>query len=145
MKRKATVVWTGSLKEGAGTISTQSNSLTEAPYAWNTRFEDEEGTNTEELLGAAHAACFTMKLSALLSGSGFPAESIETTAEVTLGKDAITHSHLHIRASVPDIGRKQFEDLAEDAKTNCMVSKALNMEISMEAVLLDTTQVRPMD
>jgi osmotically inducible protein OsmC len=145
MKRTATVSWKGSGKEGGGTISTQSSYLSEAPYAWDTRFQDGPGTNPEELLGAAHAACFTMKLTFLLTGAGFPPESIETVGEVTLEKDSISRSHLKVKAEVPGIGSKQFETLAEDAKTNCMVSKALNMKITMEAILLESPRVHPMD
>ncbi|MHB1278199.1 MAG: OsmC family protein [Bacteroidia bacterium] len=145
MKRIATVIWKGTGKEGAGTISTQSNHLSAAPYSWNSRFEDKPGTNPEELLGAAHAACFTMKLSFLLTAAGFPPERLETTAEVHLDKDVISHSHLVVKASVPEIGEQQFENLAENAKTNCMVSKALNMDITLDARLLEHTQVRPMD
>lgn len=145
MKRTATVRWNGPGKDGRGTISTQSKLLTDAPYAWKTRFEHEPGTNPEELLGAAHAACFTMKLAFLLSGAGFPPESIETTGEVTLENDAISHSHLSVKGNVRDIGRQQFEDYAEYAKTNCLVSKALNVSISLEAILLDNSTIRPMD
>lgn len=145
MKRTATIIWKGSGKEGEGSISTQSTHLSEAPYSWNSRFEDKPGTNPEELLGAAHAACFTMKLSFLLTAAGSPPESIETTAEVHLDNDVISHSHLIVKASAPGIGQQQFEKLAENAKTNCMVSKALNMDITMDARLLENTQVRPMD
>lgn len=135
MKRTATIVWEGTGKEGAGTISTQSTFLSKAPYAWNSRFEDKPGTNPEELLGAAHAACFTMKLSFLLTDAGFPPESIETTAEVTLSKDAISHSHLSVKASVPGINPRDFEEHATNAKVNCLVSKALNVEITMDTQL----------
>jgi len=135
MKRAATVIWTGSGKEGSGTISTQSKSLNNVPYAWNSRFEDKPGTNPEELIAAAHAGCFTMKLSFLLSQSGFVPEKIETTSEVTLGIDSISHSHLIVTASVPGISSAKFEEYANNAKSNCIVSKALNVTITMEATL----------
>jgi osmotically inducible protein OsmC len=140
MKRTSTVVWKGSGKEGSGEISTSSRVLDKTHYAWNTRFENEQGTNPEELLGAAHAACFTMKLSFLLGAKGFTPDSIKTTAEVTLEKEEISHSHLHVTATVPGISNQQFIECAEDAKTNCLVSKALKVIITMDASLTDKTE-----
>ncbi len=137
MKRIATVIWKGTGKEGSGTISTQSKALDKVHYAWNTRFENEAGTNPEELLGAAHAACFTMKLSFLLVGAGFIPDTLETTAQVTLEKDTISHSHLSVKGIVPGISKEKFEELAANSRDNCMVSKALRMEISMDASLTE--------
>ncbi len=137
MKRTATVVWKGTGKEGNGTISTQSKALDKAHYAWNTRFEEEPGTNPEELLGAAHAACFTMKLSFLLAAAGFVPDTLETTAQVTLEKDAISHSHLSVKGIVPGMSKEKFEELAVNSRDNCMVSKALHVEISMDASLTE--------
>jgi osmotically inducible protein OsmC len=135
MKRTTTVIWKGSGKEGSGNITTQSGALDKSPYAWNTRFENGKGTNPEELIAAAHAGCFTMKLSFLLTDAGFKPDTIETTAEVTLEKDAISHSHLKVKANVPGISTQKFEECANNAKENCLVSKALNLSITMDASL----------
>lgn len=137
MKRKSTVIWKGSGKEGSGTISSQSKILDKVPYSWKARFEDGKGTNPEELIAAAHAGCFTMKLSFLLGDAGFTPDAIETTAEVTLENDAINASHLSVNASVPGIDQNKFEELARKAKENCIVSRALNASITMEAKLKD--------
>ncbi len=135
MKRTATAVWNGSGKEGKGQLSTQSTTLSNAQYSYKSRFEEGVGTNPEELIAAAHAGCFSMKLSFVLGGAGFEPESIETVSQVDLENGVIKSSHLIVKAKVPNITREKFEECANDAKENCPVSKALNMTISMEAEL----------
>lgn len=135
MKRQATAVWNGSGKEGSGKLSSQSTVLNQAQYSYKTRFEEGVGTNPEELMAAAHAGCFSMKLSFVLGGAGFTPESIETTCSITLENGAITNSHLQVKATVPGISAEQFKECAEDAKANCPVSKAYNLEISLDASL----------
>ncbi|HEV2420166.1 MAG TPA: OsmC family protein [Candidatus Acidoferrales bacterium] len=139
MARKATAVWNGSLKEGKGNISTESGVLSKSPYSFKTRFENERGTNPEELIAAAHAGCFTMALSAQLGNAGITAESLETTAAVTLEKQAdgfaITKIHLDVTGRIPKGDPAAFEKAAEAAKANCPVSKLLKAEITMSAKL----------
>ncbi len=135
MKRNATAVWNGTGKEGTGYLTTQSTTLKDAQYSYKSRFEQGVGTNPEELMAAAHAGCFSMKLSFVLGGAGFPPEKIETTCEINLGDGVITNSHLKVKATVPGITPEKFKECAEDAKANCPVSKAYNMEITMEAFL----------
>ncbi|UCJ17889.1 OsmC family protein [Pseudomonas sp. MM211] len=139
MKKTASAHWQGGIKDGKGTISTQSGVLSEQPYGFNTRFEDKPGTNPEELIGAAHAGCFSMALSKELGEAGMTAESIDTKAEVTLDKQdggfAITAVHLSLKAKVPGADRAAFEKAVEAAKTGCPVSKVLNAEITLEVVL----------
>jgi osmotically inducible protein OsmC len=139
MKRKATAVWQGGLKEGQGSLSTDSGVLKETPYSFATRFEQGRGTNPEELIAAAHAGCFSMALSLLLGKSGITPERINTTAIITIEPDGdgftITQAHLDVRARIPGIDREAFEQMANDAKTGCPVSKVLNAEISMHATL----------
>jgi|SRR5438046_587309 osmotically inducible protein OsmC len=135
MKRTATAVWNGSGKEGNGKLSTQSNTLNQTQYSYKSRFEEGVGTNPEELIAAAHAGCFTMKLSFVLGAAGFTPESIETTSVVSLEDGVIKSSELTVKASVPGITESKFQECAEDAKANCPVSKALNMQISMKATL----------
>ena len=139
MKKTASAHWQGGLKDGKGTISTQSGVLSNSPYGFNSRFEDQPGTNPEELIGAAHAGCFSMALSKELGDAGMTAESIETKAEVTLDKlddgFAITAVHLSLRAKIPGADRAAFEQAVETAKNGCPVSKVLNAEITLEAVL----------
>ena len=136
MKRTATAVWNGTGKEGSGNLSTQSNVLNKTQYSYNSRFAEGTGTNPEELIAAAHAGCFTMKLSFVLGAAGFTPDSIETLATVTLENGAITNSHLSVKARVPNIDKQKFDECAADAKANCPVSKALNTNITMEASLL---------
>ena len=136
MKRTATAVWNGSGKEGSGNLSTQSNILNKTQYSWSSRFAEGTGTNPEELIAAAHAGCFTMKLTFVLGAAGFTPDSLETMATVTLDNGAITESHLSVKAKVPNIDKQKFEECAADAKANCPVSKALNTNITMEAILL---------
>ncbi len=135
MKRSATAVWNGSGKEGSGKVSSQSTVLKETNYSYKSRFEDGVGTNPEELIAAAHAGCFSMKLSFVLGAAGFEPETIETTCTITLDNGVISASHLTLKAKVPGIDAQKFQECAEDAKANCPVSKALNMDISMEASL----------
>ena len=135
MKRQATAIWNGSGKEGSGTLTSQSTVLNKSQYSYKTRFEEGVGTNPKELMTAAHAGCFTMKLSFVLGGAGFEPENIETTCFITLENGAITHSHLEVKATVPNISAEQFKECAEDAKANCPVSKAYNLEITMDASL----------
>ena len=136
MTRQATAVWNGSGKEGSGHLSTQSTVLNQTQYSYKSRFEEGIGTNPEELMAAAHAGCFTMKLSFVLGAAGFTADSITTTCGVTLGDGAITKSHLVVKASIPGISPEQFKEAAEDAKANCPVSKAYSsLEITMDASL----------
>jgi osmotically inducible protein OsmC len=135
MKRTATAVWNGSGKEGNGKLSSQSTALNGFQYSYNSRFEEGVGTNPEELIGAAHAGCFSMKLSFVLGAAGFTPESIETSCTITLDNGAITNSHLVVKATVPGIDAQKFQECAEDAKANCPVSKLLNADITMEASL----------
>ena len=135
MKRTATAVWNGSGKEGSGKLSTQSNVLKQTQYSYKSRFEEGTGTNPEELIAAAHAGCFSMKLSFVLGAAGFTPDSIETTSVVSLEDGVIKSSQLTVKASVPGISEDRFLECAEEAKTNCPVSKALNVQISMNATL----------
>jgi lipoyl-dependent peroxiredoxin len=137
MKRNATAVWNGTGKEGTGSLSTQSGVLSKTQYSFNTRFADGIGTNPEELVAAAHAGCFSMKLSFVLGAAGFTADEINTTCEITLdpAAGAITESHLIISAKIPGISQEQFDVAVADAKANCPISKLLNATITHEAVL----------
>lgn len=139
MKRHASAVWQGSLKEGKGRLGTESGVLDDTPYSFSTRFEDEPGTNPEELIGAAHAGCFSMALSMMLTGEGMEPEEIETRAAVSLekveGGFAITGVHLDVSARVPGASDDDFQRLAGQAKEGCPVSGALDVEITMDARL----------
>lgn len=135
MKRTSKAIWHGSGKKGSGIITSQSHALENAYYAYNTRFENEKGTNPEELIAAAHAGCFTMKLSFLLEDAGFVADTIETTSEVTLEKGVIGHSHLIVKAKIPGISQEKFSECAINARDNCPVSRALFLSITMDASL----------
>ena len=139
MKRKASAVWQGGLKDGKGTISTDSGVLANTQYSFSTRFEDGAGTNPEELIAAAHAGCFSMALSGQLGAAGLTAESIKTTASVNLEKTdagfAITKVHLDVTAKVPGADQAAFDKATNNAKTGCPVSKVLNAEITMTATL----------
>lgn len=139
MKKTASAVWQGDLKSGKGTISTESGALKDNPYGFNTRFEGAPGTNPEELIGAAHAGCFSMALSLMLGQAGFTAERIATRAEVTLDKDgegfSITAIALTLEAQIPGINEEQFQQIANQAKEGCPVSKVLNAQISLTASL----------
>jgi osmotically inducible protein OsmC len=139
MKQNASAQWQGSLKEGSGTLSTGSGALVEKPYSFKTRFEGEPGTNPEELIGAAHAGCFSMALSMILGKAGFTPDKLETTATISLEQQddgfAITTSHLDLTATIPGITEEQFQELAGQAKSGCPVSKLLNAEITLSAKL----------
>ena len=139
MNKFASAHWEGDIKKGKGTISTQSGALKEQPYGFNTRFEDEPGTNPEELIGAAHAGCFSMAFSLELGNAGYTADSIDTKAKVTLDKDgdgfSITKIHLDMSASIPGIDDAEFQEIANGAKEGCPVSKVLNAEITLDAKL----------
>lgn len=140
MKKTASAVWQGGLKDGKGQISTESGALKQAPYGFNTRFEGTPGTNPEELIGAAHAGCFSMALSMMLGEAGFTPERIDTHAEVSLDKQAdgfaITAVHLTLKATVPGASEAQFQEIANKAKEGCPVSKVLNASITLDATLL---------
>jgi len=136
MKRNATAVWNGSGKEGNGTMRTQSGVLENAQYSYKTRFEDGIGTNPEELMAAAHAGCFSMKLSFVLGNAGLTPEEITTDCNITLDNGAITQSDLVVKAKVPGVDAAQFQEYAEEAKSNCPVSKAYNCKITLEASLI---------
>ena len=139
MIKKAWAVWKGSIKDGGGTISTETGVLKEAPYGFKARFENGKGTNPEELIGAAHAGCFSMALSKMLGDAGLTAEKIETHAAVTLDKVGegfeITASHLTVTAKIPGAGKAKFDELANKAKAGCPVSKLLKAKITMDATL----------
>jgi len=138
MKRHATAVWNGSGKEGNGALTTQSGVLSNTQYSFNSRFAEGIGTNPEELIAAAHAGCFAMKLSFVLGAAGFTPESLETTAHINLdtAQGKITESHLVLKAKVPGIGKEKFDECVADAKANCPISLLLNAAISVEAELL---------
>jgi lipoyl-dependent peroxiredoxin len=135
MKRTATAVWNGSGKDGTGKLTTQSTTLQQTQYSYKSRFEEGTGTNPEELVAAAHAGCFSMKLSFVLGATGFEPESIETSAAINFENGVLTNSHLTVKAKVPGISAEKFKECAEDAKANCPISKALSMSISMDASL----------
>jgi osmotically inducible protein OsmC len=139
IEKKASAVWTGSIKDGGGTISTETRVLKEAPYGFRSRFEGGPGTNPEELIGAAHAGCFSMAFSLMLGEAGFTPDKIETHATVTLEKIGdgfeITASHLDVKASIPNIDQSKFDEIAAMAKVNCPLSKLMKAKITMDAVL----------
>jgi osmotically inducible protein OsmC len=141
MKTHGSAVWRGGTKDGRGAISTKSGALTDYPYGFSSRFEGKPGTNPEELIGAAHAGCFTMALSLILGEAKLTAEHMETTAEVSLDKVgdgyAITAVHLTLKAKVPGADQAKLEELANKAKAGCPVSKLLNAKITMTAALVD--------
>lgn len=135
MKRKSNAVWNGSGKEGSGHLTTKSGVLKEKAYSFSSRFEEGEGTNPEELIAAAHAGCFSMKLSFVLGAAGFTPESIHTDCTINLENGIITSSHLVTKAKVPGISKEKFDECAKDAKENCPVSKLLKAEILLDAEL----------
>jgi osmotically inducible protein OsmC len=140
IKRRGSAAWQGGIKDGKGAISTASGALKSYPYGFASRFEGLPGTNPEELLGAAHAGCFTMALSKILGEAGLTAEKLETTAEVTLaqvdGGYAITAVHLTLKGAVPGADQAKFQELADKAKAGCPVSKLLKAAISLDASLV---------
>ena len=135
MKRHSTAVWNGSGKEGKGTLTTQSGTLKDTQYSFNSRFAEGVGTNPEELLAAAHAGCFTMKLSFSIGEAGFTPDTLETTSHVTLDNGTITESHLVVKGKVPGITQEKFDACVKDAEANCPISKVLNVKITSEATL----------
>jgi len=139
MKRSASAVWRGGLKDGKGTVSTESGVMTSVPYNFSKRFENEKGTNPEELIAAAHAACFSMALSMILGQAGMTAENIATKATVSLdqteGGFTITSSHLQTTVKIPNADKAAFQKAVDAAKSGCPVSKLLNATITMDAKL----------
>lgn len=139
MKRHGEAQWNGGLKDGNGSVSTESGTLNHTPYSFTTRFEEGRGTNPEELIAAAHAGCFSMAFAAQLEKEGFKADSIGTTATVTLEKSeegfSIAAIHLHVTAKVPRIEQSEFNQIAHNAKEGCPVSKLMNATITMDATL----------
>jgi osmotically inducible protein OsmC len=140
MQRKSSAHWTGGLKDGKGTVSTQSGVLKETPYSFSTRFENGIGANPEELIAAAHAGCFSMALSAQLGNAGMTAESIDTNATLTLDKTdagfSITAVHLDVKVKIPGADQAKFDEAAQNAKKGCPVSRVLNATITMDAKLV---------
>ena len=140
MKRSASAVWKGGLKDGRGKVSTESGVLSATPYNFNMRFENQKGTNPEELIAAAHAACFSMALSLFLGEAGMEADSIDTTATVTLeqvgGAFSVTSSDLQTTVKIPNADKGAFQKAAETAKNGCPISKLLNAKITMNATLV---------
>ncbi len=136
MKRNATAVWNGSGKEGSGHLTTQSGVLNKNQYSWSSRFADGIGTNPEELVAAAHAGCFSMKLSFVLGAKNLTPTEITTTCTTTLENGAIIESHLEVSAKVPDATPEMFAEAAEEAKLTCPISKSLNTNITITATLI---------
>ncbi len=140
MQRTASAHWAGGLKDGKGTVSTQSGVLNQTQYSFSTRFENGAGTNPEELIAAAHAGCFSMALSAQLGNAGMTAESIDTKATLTLDKTdagfSITTVHLDVTAKIPGADQSKFDEAAQNAKKGCPVSRVLNANITMDAKLV---------
>jgi lipoyl-dependent peroxiredoxin len=134
MKRNATAVWQGTGKEGKGHLTTQSTVLNQTQYSYSSRFEEGVGTNPEELIAAAHAGCFTMKVSFLVVAAGFTADKIETRCDVTVENGAVTGSHLSVKATVPGISPEKLKECIEDAKNNCIISKLLNTNITLDII-----------
>ncbi len=132
MKRNATAVWNGTGKDGKGYLTTQSTILNKTQYSFGSRFENGVGTNPEELIAAAHAGCFTMKLSFNLSGAGFVPDELETQCFITFEDGKVTQSHLMLKAKVNDISEQAFADLVKDAELNCPISQLLNTAISVK-------------
>jgi len=136
MKRNAKAIWNGTIKEGSGHLTTQSTVLDQTPYSFNSRFAEGIGTNPEELLAAAHAGCFTMKLSLDLTEAGFTPENLETSSVITLDNGKITKSELTLQAKVPGISEDQFQSIAQNAEKTCPVSGAFSFEITLNATLV---------
>ena len=130
-KRSATAVWQGSGKDGKGHVTTQSSTLSKTAYSYKSRFEEGTGTNPEELIAAAHAGCFAMKLSFVLGEAGFTPDELNVESTITLGDGAITDAHLSLKARVPNISKEKLEECAENAKKNCPISKSLNPNINI--------------
>ncbi len=139
MKRKATAVWIGTGKEGNGNLTTQSTVLNKTQYSFNSRFAEGIGTNPEELVAAAHAGCFTMKLSFVLGEAGYTPEKLSTDCIITFENGIISESHLVLQASVQGISQKKFEECVKDAELNCPISKLLNTSITIESSLAEVS------
>jgi lipoyl-dependent peroxiredoxin len=135
MKRSATANWKGSGKEGKGTVTADSGIFSATPISYHTRFEEAKGTSPEELVAAAHAGCFSMKLSFVLGAAGFTPDNIDTKCTITLENGTITESHLEVKATVPNIDKAKFNECIEEARTNCPISKLYNTKITAEATL----------
>jgi osmotically inducible protein OsmC len=135
MKRNATAVWNGTGKEGTGHLTTQSTTLNKTQYNFTSRFADGIGTNPEELVAAAHAGCFAMKLSFVLNAAGFTASNIDVNCTITLDNGTITNSHLIVKATVPEISKEKFDECMDDVKANCLISKLLNTDKTYEVTL----------
>ncbi|MFY0483890.1 OsmC family protein [Flavobacterium sp. PLA-1-15] len=135
MKRNATAVWKGSVKEGAGTLTTQSKVLDNSQYSFKTRFENGIGTNPEELIAAAHSGCFTMQLSAYITEEGFEVESLETKCDVDFQDGSVVGSHLTVTGKVKDISEDKFQELVTKAENNCPISRLLDTKITSSATL----------
>ena len=135
MKRKASAVWQGTGKDGSGHLTTQSGVLDKTQYSFSSRFEQGIGTNPEELIAAAHAGCFTMKLAFNIQAAELVAQELDTSCEITLGDGAVTSSKLHLKAKVNGISEEKFEELVRDAEANCPISKLLDTEISVDYTL----------
>ena len=134
-KRNATAVWQGSGKDGKGNLSSQSGALSNIQYSYKARFEEGTGTNPEELIAAAHAGCFSMKLSFNIDAAGFTAEKINTKCDISLDEGVITGSHLTLTAKIPGISQEKFDEVVAHAKENCPVSKLLNAKITVSSTL----------
>ncbi len=132
MKRQATAVWNGTGKDGKGHLTTQSTTLNKTQYSFSSRFEEGIGTNPEELIAAAHAGCFTMKLAFNLQSAGFTPDELTTNCKITLDNGAITTSELSLKATIPAISDQQFAELVKDAEANCPISKVLNATINVD-------------
>lgn len=137
MKRTANAIWKGSLKEGNGQISSKSTALNNVQYSFGSRFEESVGTNPEELIAAAHSACFSMAFSAELGKANMTPESIETTSNITFENGVLLESHLVVKTKVPGSNKEAVEKCANDAKAGCPISKVLNLKITMELSLID--------
>ncbi len=136
MKRNATAVWKGSLKEGKGALTTQSTTLNNTQYSFGSRFEEGVGTNPEELIAAAHSGCFTMQLSAFIGEAGFTPDTLETKCVIDFQDGSIVSSTLTVEAKIPGISNDAFQELVTKAEKNCPISKLLNTEISSSATLI---------
>ena len=136
MKSNATANWKGTGKEGKGTVTADSGVLSATPISFKTRFEEVQGTSSEELVAAAHAGCYSMKLSFVLGAAGFTPDNIDTKCTITLDNGAITESHLEVKAKVPGIDNIKFQECANEAKATCPISKLLNTNITIEASLV---------
>jgi osmotically inducible protein OsmC len=135
MKRHATAVWNGSGKEGSGTVSTKSGVLKSTQYSYKSRFEEGIGTNPEELVAAAHASCFAMKLSFVLGEAGYTPDNLEAKCDINFENGVLTESHITVKGKVPGISKEKFEECVKNAIENCPISKALSMKLSSHVVL----------